>query len=45
MGFVLPIRIDGRPFIQKVVYNAFAVAYDEVECEHLQVDNIRIWMQ
>ena len=32
---VLPIRIDGRPLVKKVICDAFAVAYDEMEAEHL----------
>ena len=40
----LPIRIDGRPLVKKVICNAFTVAYNEMEPEYLQVDDIRVWM-
>ena len=40
----LPVRINGRSLVKKIVCNAFAVAHDEMEAKDLQMDEVRAYV-
>jgi len=45
LDITLPIRINGRSLVKKVICDAFAVAHDEMKTKDLQMDDVRIYRQ